>query len=277
LNANSILIKESLMPEATMYEKKDHLAMLTMNRPETMNAMNATMRQEMGEALQDFKDDNDSWVLIITGAGDKAFSAGVDLKEMADRLAGGPPPAGGESPPQRTPPLPNLLSANTDIWKPIIAAINGVAIGGGLELALTCDVRIVAEGARLGLMEPKRGITPGGKGTVRLPLLVPMGIALEMLLSGDLVTAEEAYRVGLANQIVPVTDLMTAAKTMAQRFMDCAPLALQSIKETVYRTSGMPLDEALKARFGTNVNDTEDAREGTAAFVQKRKPVWKGK
>jgi enoyl-CoA hydratase/carnithine racemase len=104
-----------------------------------------------------------------------------------------------------------------------------------------------------------------------------MGIALEMLLSGDLVTAEEAYRVGLANQIVPVTDLMTAAKTMAQRFMDCAPLALQSIKETVYRTSGMPLDEALKARFGTNVNDTEDAREGTAAFVQKRKPVWKGK
>ncbi len=268
------------MSEATIYEKKDHLAVLTMNRPEAMNAMNAAMRQEMGEALQDFKDDNDSWVLIITGAGDRAFSAGMDLKEMSARLAGGATGGGGTPPPGGRPPAqttPSLLSANIDIWKPIIAAINGVAVGGGLELALACDIRIVAEGARLGLMEPKRGITPGGKGTVRLPLLVPMGIALEMLLSGDLIPAEEAYRIGLANQVVPAADLMTAAEKMAERFMDCAPLAVQSIKETVYKTAGMPLEEALRTRIGINVSATEDAREGTAAFAQKRKPVWKGK
>lgn len=265
------------MPEAIIYEKKDHLAVLTMNRPEAMNAMNAAMRQEMGEVFEDFRDDNDSWVLIITGAGDRAFSAGMDLKEMSARLAGGTPPARGTPPPQGAQLTPSLMAGNIEIWKPIIAAINGVAVGGGLELALACDIRIVAEHARLGLMEPKRGITPGGKGTIRLPLLVPLGIAMEMLLSGDLITAQEAYRIGLANQIVPGPDLMTAAQKMAERFMDCAPLAVQSIKETVYKTIGMPLDQALNARFGINVSATEDAKEGTAAFAQKRKPVWKGR
>lgn len=259
------------MPEAIIYEKKDHVAVLTMNRPEAMNAMNAQMREEMGEAFEDFKGDNDSWVLIITGAGDRAFSAGMDLKEMSARLAGGASPAGGA---QNT---PSLMAGNIDIWKPIIAAINGVAVGAGLETALACDIRIVAENARLGLMEAKRGITPGGKGTIRLPLLVPQGIAMEMLLTGDLITAQEAHRIGLANQIVPGADLMTAAQKMAERIMDCAPLALQSIKETVHKTTGMPIEEALNARFGINVSATEDAREGTAAFAQKRKPEWKGK
>ncbi len=259
------------MPEAIIYEKKDHMAVLTMNRPEAMNAMNALMRGEMGEAFEDFRDDDDSWVLIITGAGDRAFSAGMDLKEMSARLAGGTSPVRGD---QDT---PSLMAGNIEIWKPIIAAINGVAVGAGLELALACDIRIVAENARLGLMEAKRGITPGGKGTIRLPLLVPLGIALEMLLSGDLITAEESYRIGLTNQVVPGADLMTAAQKMAERLMDCAPLAVQSIKETVYKTIGMPFNQALQARFGLNVSATEDAREGTAAFAQKRKPVWKGR
>ncbi len=259
------------MPEAIIYEKKDHMAVLTMNRPQAMNAMNALMREEMGEVFEDFRDDDDSWVLIITGAGDRAFSAGMDLKEMSARLAGGAPPV------QGTQATPSLMAGNIEIWKPIIAAINGVAVGAGLELALACDIRIVADNARLGLMEAKRGITPGGKGTIRLPLLVPLGIALEMLLSGDLITAQEAHRIGLANQIVPEADLMTAARKMAERLMDCAPLALRTIKETVYKTIGMPLDQALQARFGLNVSATEDAREGTAAFAQKRKPVWKGK
>ncbi|MEE8418943.1 MAG: enoyl-CoA hydratase-related protein [Dehalococcoidales bacterium] len=259
------------MPEAIIYEKKNHVAVLTMNRPEAMNAMNAQMREEMGEAFEDFKGDIDSWVLIITGAGDRAFSAGMDLKEMAARLAGGASPAGGG---QNT---PSLMAGNTDIWKPIIAAINGVAVGAGLETALACDIRIVAESARLGLMEAKRGITPGGKGTIRLPLLVPRGIAMEMLLTGDLITAEEAHRIGLANQVVPGAELMAAAQKMAERIMDCAPLALQSIKETVHKTTGMPIEEALQARFGINVSATEDAKEGTAAFAQKRKPEWKGR
>jgi len=261
------------MPEATKYEKKDHLAVLTMNRPEAMNAMNGVMRKEMSDAYVDFRDDPDSWVLIITGAGEKAFSAGMDLKEMAARLAAGPA-AGG---PVQTQPTADLIAGNIEIWKPIIAAINGVAIGGGLELALACDIRIASDGARMGLAEPKRGIVPGGKGTIRLPRLVSLGVALEMLMSGDLVSAQEALRIGLVNQVVPASELMAAATKMAERFADNAPLAVQSIKETVYKTQGMPLKEALAARFGANVFASEDAREGTAAFAQKRKPQWKGR
>jgi enoyl-CoA hydratase/carnithine racemase len=262
------------MPEAINYEKKNHLAVITMNRPDAMNAMNAQMRKEMSESYVDFRDDKDSWVLIITGAGEKAFSAGMDLKEMAARLAAGPQ-AGGARP--AMPQQPDLIAGTIDIWKPIIAAINGVAVGGGLELALACDIRILANSARVGLMEPKRGIVPGGKGTIRLPRIVPFGIAAEMLLSGDLITAQEAYRIGLANQVVPAAELMAAATKMAERFMDCAPLAVQNIKETLYKTMGMQLKEALSASFGANVSASEDAREGTAAFAQKRKPVWKGK
>jgi enoyl-CoA hydratase/carnithine racemase len=261
------------MPEAIKYEKKNHLAIITLNRPDAMNAMNYTMRKELGEAYVDFRDDIDSWVLIITGAGEKSFSAGMDLKEMAARLAGGPPPQGSVPPPE----IPDLMAGNIEIWKPIIAAINGVAVGGGLELALACDIRIAAEGSRMGLMEPKRGIVPGGKGTIRLPRLVSLGVAMEMLLSGDLIPAQEALRIGLVNQVVPANELMPAAIKMAERFADNAPLAVQSIKETVYKTMGMPLKEALNARFGTNVFGSEDAKEGTAAFAQKRKPQWKGK
>ena len=259
------------MGEATTYEKKDHVAILTMNRPEARNAMNSVMRREMGEALADFKEDIDSWVLIVTGAGDKAFSAGMDLKEMAANLAGRGGGANNESQ------VPSLMAGNIDIWKPIIAAINGVAVGGGLETALACDIRIAAEGVLMGLSEPKRGIVPGGGGMARLPRLVPLGYALEMMLTGDLFPAEEAYRIGLVNQVVPSGELMNAAMKMAERLKTGAPLALQAIKETVRKNMDMPLPEALPARFGPNVMASEDAREGTAAFGEKRNPVWKGK
>ena len=266
------------MGEATIYEKKDHLAVLTLNRPEAMNAMNAAMRKEMGEAFVDFRDDGDAWVLVITGAGDRAFCAGMDLREMASRLAGG---AGGPTPGQRPPqveePLPSLMAGNIDIWKPIIAAVNGVAVGGGLETALACDIRIAVDSARIGLSEPKRGIIPGGGGLARLPRLVPLGAAMEILLTGDLISAQEAYRIGLVNQVVPAADLMAAAKKMADRLMESAPLALRAIKETVMKTRHMSVEEALPARFGPNVMASEDAREGTAAFGQKRRPIWKGR
>lgn len=261
------------MGEATIYEKKDHLAILTLNRPEAMNAMNAAMRREMGEALVDFRDDADSWVLVITGAGDRAFCAGMDLREMASRLAGGGPQG------QREPeaPVASLMAGNIEIWKPIIAAINGVAVGGGLETAIACDIRIAADTARMGLSEPKRGIIPGGGGLARLPRLVPLGAAMEMLLTGDLISAQEAYRIGLVNQVVPASELMSATKKMADRLMESAPLALRAIKETVMKTRHMSLEEALRAHYGPNVMASEDAREGTAAFGQKRKPVWKGR
>lgn len=259
------------MPEAVIYEKKDHLAVLTMNRPEAMNAMNATLRRESGEAYADFRDDPNAWVLIITGAGDRAFSAGMDLKEMAAGLAAG------SATRTEGPPVPNLMQGNIDIWKPVIAAINGVAVGGGLELSLACDIRIAADHARLGLMEPKRGIIPGGGGLVRLPRIVPLGAALEIILSGDLITAQEAYRIGLVNQVVPLAELMPAAVKMAERFLECAPLAVRAAKETVYGALDLPLKEALGVHFGPEVMSTEDAKEGTAAFAQKRKPVWKGR
>jgi len=267
------------MGEASVYEKKDHLAILTLNRPEAMNAMNAAMRKEMGDAFVDFRDDNDAWVLIITGAGPRAFCAGMDLREMAARLAGGgpgprPDQGGAGTEPARP---ASLMEGNIEIWKPVIAAINGVAVGGGLETALACDIRIAAESARMGMSEPKRGIIPGGGGMARLPRLAPLGAALEILLTGDLITAQEAYRVGLVNQVVPDSELMTAAAKMAERLMESAPLALRAIKETVMKTRHMPLEEALRARFGPNVTASEDAREGTAAFGQKRKPVWKGR
>ena len=128
----------------------------------------------------------------------------------------------------------------------------------------------------MGLAEPKRGIVPGGGGMARLPRLVPLGVALEILLTGDLITAQEAYRIGLVNQVVPASDLMSAAVKMAERLIESAPLALQAIKETVMRTRHMSLEEALPARFGPNTMASEDAKEGTAAIGQKRKPVWKG-
>ncbi|MBN2238654.1 MAG: enoyl-CoA hydratase/isomerase family protein [Dehalococcoidales bacterium] len=260
------------MGEATTYEKIDHVAILTLNRPEARNAMNAAMRREMGEALADFKEDNDSWILIVTGAGDKAFCAGMDLKEMAASLAGRGGDGTGD---ERN--LPSLMAGNIDIWKPIIAAINGVAVGGGLETALACDIRIAAAGVMMGLSEPKRGIVPGGGGMARLPRLVGMGAALEIMLTGDLIPAEEAYRIGLVNQVVPGDKLMEAAMAMANRLKTSAPLALQAIKETVRKNMDMSLPEALPARFGPNVMASEDAREGTAAFGEKRNPVWKGK
>jgi len=263
------------MGEATIYEKKDHLAILTLNRPDAMNAMNAAMRREMGEAFVDFRDDADAWVLVITGAGDRAFCAGMDLREMASRLAGGAPPQG--APRQPEAPVASLMAGNVEIWKPIIAAINGVAVGGGLETALACDIRIAADSARMGLSEPKRGIIPGGGGLARLPRLVPLGSAMEILLTGDLISAQEAYRIGMVNQVVPAAELMAAANKMAERLMESAPLALRAIKETVMKTRHMSLEEALPARFGPNVMASEDAREGTAAFGQKRKPQWKGK
>jgi enoyl-CoA hydratase/carnithine racemase len=266
---------EVTMAEAIIYEKKNHLAILTLNRPDAMNAMNAAMRREMGDAFVDFRDDGDSWVLIITGAGDRAFCAGMDLREMAARLAGGAPPQGATRQPQAS--EASLMAGNIDIWKPVIAAINGVAVGGGLETALACDIRIAAENARMSLSEPKRGIIPGGGGLARLPRLVPLGAAMEILLTGDLISAQEAYRIGLVNQVVPAAELMSAATKMAERLMESAPLALRAIKETVMKTRAMSLEEALPARFGPNVMASEDAREGTAAFGQKRKPAWKGK
>jgi enoyl-CoA hydratase/carnithine racemase len=253
------------MPESIVYEKHEHLAILTMNRPQSMNAINLQMRLEMNESLVDFKNDPNAWVLILTGTGEKAFSAGVDIKELRTVTSG------------KLPEAPSITLGVMELFKPVIAAINGIAIGGGLELAMACDVRLAADDVRLGLMEAKRGLMPRGGGCVTLPRLVPLGIAMEMLLSGDLIDAREAYRVGLVNEIVPRQALMPAANRMAERLLECSPIALRAIKETVVKSLDLTLKDALRARFGIDPLTSEDAKEGIAAFAEKRKPVWRGK
>lgn len=257
-----------------LFEKKEHIAYITLNRPEVMNAMNLEMWGAMTEAWLKVRDDPDVWTAIVTGAGDRAFSAGADLKELAELQ---PKIASGELPRDILPEITPMRGL--EVYKPFIAAINGYALGGGLELALACDIRIAADNARLGLREVVQAIIPGMGGTQRLPRLVPFGIALEILMTGDWVTAEEAYRIGLVNKVVPAAELMSAAEALANRINENGPLAVRMVKELAYRGVRMPLDEGIRLErsFAQNLYMTEDAKEGPLAFAMKRKPSYKAR
>ena len=258
-----------------IYEKKDKIAYITLNRPGTMNAINSEVLKELTKAWMDVRDDPDIWVTIVTGAGDRAFSAGADLKEIAkwqleSEMEGRPlRPGWSEICPMR----------GLEVWKPFIAAINGVATGGGLELAMACDLRIAADTARLGLMETKQSLMPGWGGTQRLPRLVPFGKALEILMTGDFIDAKEALRIGLVNQVVPTGELLNAATNLANRLCENGPLAVRAVKEAAYRGVRMTLDEGLKLEslMIQNLFQAEDVKEGPRAFAEKRKPVYKGR
>ncbi|MDR9458833.1 MAG: enoyl-CoA hydratase-related protein [Dehalococcoidia bacterium] len=257
------------MTDTIIYEKKGHIAYFTINRPEAMNAFDFATIQAFSEATIKFRDDNDAWVAIITGAGDKAFSAGFDLKELIpgeDKL---PSPGGG----------PPLIQRGLYIWKPFIAAINGVAMGGGLELALACDLRIAAETATLSVPEVKWNLIPGWGGTQRLPRMIPMAKAAEMLLTGDRIDANEAYRIGIVNKVVPASELMDAAEAMANKIAKNGPLAVRAAKEAMIRGTSMTLDEGMQLELDLveSLLDTEDAKEGPKAFAEKRKPEFKGR
>ena len=248
------------------YKKKGRIAILTMNRPEAMNAINSQVRQELNEAMIDFRDDRELWVAIITGAGDKAFSAGADIKEMR--------------PGPREPEAGTIDAVRPDsIWKPFIAAINGYCLGGGLELALECDLRIAAEHARFGQPEVLRGFLPGGGAPVRLPRFVPRAKAAELLLMGQYIDAREAYDIGLINKVVSLDQLMATALEWADVICQAAPLGVRAAKECMIRGHSLPLEEALllNQALSRSLAITEDYREGTRAFVEKRKPVWKAK
>lgn len=234
-----------------------------------MNAFNFATIQAFSEATIKFRDDDEAWVAIITGAGDKAFSAGFDLKELIpgeDKL---PSPGGG----------PPLIQRGLYIWKPFIAAINGVAMGGGLELALACDLRIAAETATLSVPEVKWNLIPGWGGTQRLPRMIPMAKAAEMLLTGDRIDANEAYRLGIVNKVVPAAELMDAAEAMANKIAKNGPLAVRAAKEAMIRGTSMTLDEGMQLELDLveSLLDTEDAKEGPKAFAEKRKPEFKGR
>jgi len=257
------------LTDTIIYEKKGHIAYFTINRPEAMNAFNFATIQAFSEATIKFRDDNEAWVAIITGAGDKAFSAGFDLKELIpgeDKL---PSPGGG----------PPLIQRGLYIWKPFIAAINGVAMGGGLELALACDLRIAAETATLSVPEVKWNLIPGWGGTQRLPRMIPMAKAAEMLLTGDRIDANEAYRLGIVNKVVPAVELMDAAEAMANKIAKNGPLAVRAAKEAMIRGTSMTLDEGMQLELDLveSLLDTEDAKEGPKAFAEKRKPEFKGR
>ncbi len=252
------------------YQKEGHIAIFTINRPEVMNALSPEALAEWTESLIDFRDNKDLWVGIITGAGEKAFCTGLDL-----RSAG--PPGGGEPAPRRSMPQETLVRG-LELWKPLIAAINGYALGGGLEIALACDIRIAADTAQLGLTEVTLGLMPGWGGTQRLPRIIPFGIAAEMMIMGKRITAQEALAIHLVHQVVPLKDLMATARARAEKICESAPLAVQGVKEAMIRGYSMTLEDGLKleSEIGRRVLASKDFAEGRKAFMEKRKPQYKG-
>lgn len=258
-------------------ECRGHVLEITIDRPEARNALSL----EMGRALCDtwlaFRDDAELRVAILTGAGDKAFCAGADLTEVRGWYQSMTPIERRERG-EREPGLGGL-TRNLDPGKPVIAAVGGHCLAGGLELALACDMRVAAEHATFGLPEVTRGIIPGAGGTQRLPRVVPLGIALELLLTGERIDAATALSIGLVNRVVPAAELMDHARELADRIAANAPLAVRAIREAVYRGWHLPLDEALRVEqfYAEPVRATQDAQEGILAFTQRRPPVFQGK
>ncbi len=255
---------------AVDYEKEGRIAIFTINRPEAFNMVNVQIFQELHDRMVEFRDDPELWVGIITGARTRAFSAGADIKDMLPfaREHRDSPEA-----------LPSSIMRGLDMWKPLIAAVNGLALGGGLEIVLACDIRIASEKARFGTPEVTLGLIPGWGGTQRLPRMLPWCKAAELLLMGRPVDAQEAYRIGLVNKVVPQEQVMPTAKEWAEVICQAGPLAVRAAKEAMIRGNSMPLEDGLKLESSlfNRIMDTEDYAEGVAAFNEKRKPVYKAK
>ncbi len=257
--------------ETILVRREDGVATITLNRPDVLNAMNNPMRRELVEAFTRLREDQEVKAILITGAGERAFSAGADIREFLEPLV----PASFREARKRL----DFRREMDRCPQPIIAAIRGYALGGGLELALACDIRIAAEDAQLGLTEINLAIIPGGGGTQRLPRLVGRGKALEMILTGARVHASEALRIGLVERVVPVAELMPAAQAVARAIADKAPIALRYAKEAVVSGLELPLADGLRLEndLSTLLRTTEDRVEGARAFVEKRRPKWSGR
>jgi enoyl-CoA hydratase len=254
-----------------LLERDGATAVVTINRPQVLNALNSSTIDELRRLILELKHDASVRSVIITGAGEKAFVAGADINELAVQR-----PAQGKEHALRGQHVFDLIE---NMGKPVIAAINGYALGGGCELALACTLRVAADTARLGQPEVNLGIIPGYGGTQRLSRLVGKGVALDLLLSGRHITADEAFRIGLVNRVVAASELMNAARQLASELADKAPLAVQYIIEAVNRGLEISFDKGqfLEATLFGVIASTDDMREGTTAFLQKRKAEFKGR
>ena len=254
--------------EFTKYEKRDRIALITLNRPEVMNALHPPCHVELDWIFDDFAADSEMWVAILTGAGDKAFSAGNDLKWTSQHGVPTLPKSGFGG-----------ITRRFDLVKPLIAAVNGFALGGGFEIALACDLIIAAEHARFGVPEPRVGLMAAAGGVHRLPRQLPLKIAMGMILTGRHVTAAEAHRIGIVNEVVPAKDLPAAAERWAKEILECSPLSVRASKEAAMGSLHLPIQEAMETHGEGEKRlwSSEDSREGPRAFAEKRKPAWKGR
>lgn len=253
--------------QSVLYEVRDGIAWVTLNRPEALNALNLAVRERLDRAWEDVAANPAARVAVISGAGGRAFSAGADLKERAVSDQGPADVRWAHG------------SRGRALRKPIIAAIDGYCLGGGFELALSCDIRIATPASQFGLPEIRRGFFPGGGGPMRLARMIPLTNAMEMLLTGDPIDAPAAQRLGIISRVVPAVELHAAAEELAGRIIRNAPLAVEAVKELALRALDMPWEpvsrfsDLYRALIGT----TDDAKEGPRAFVEKREPVYRGR
>ena len=255
------------LPSTLQYEKRERIALVTINRPEAMNSLTREMLVGLDAAFEDFQNDPDLWVAILTAAGDRAFCAGMDLKEALPLITSGDQ-MGYEDHTKRQ------LS---DVFKPLIAAVNGICVAGGLELLQGTDLRIAAEHATFGLGEVRWGIIPTGGSHIRLPRQIPWAVAMELLLTGEPIDAQRAYGIGLVNRVVPGAELLPEAMKLAEKICRNGPLAVRTAKEIAVRALGLEPGFVLEKALGTRVMESEDAREGPRAFTEKRAPQFKGR
>lgn len=254
-----------------LLEKKNAIAYVTVNRPKVLNALNLATMEELRAAFHDIKNDDSIRAVILTGSGEKAFVAGADISELATQDA-----VTGKKYAQRGQSVLNLIE---NLGKPVIACINGFALGGGCELALACTMRLASDNAKLGQPEVKLGILPGYGGSQRLPRLVGKGLAMQLVLAGEMITAQEAHRIGLVNEVTSAAELIPRAEAIAAKIMANGPLAVQYAMEAVNKGMETTLAEGLfleATLFGVCCA-TEDKKEGTSAFLEKRAPAFKGK